>query len=73
MNFVRRLRHWTTLGFLAALLGVGWTTTAFAQVGGADADGLDGDEFAALAVVLAVVAIATVGWAASRRRSTRPR
>ncbi len=73
MGLVGRLRHWAALGLAAALVGIGLTTTAFAQVSGGDADGLVGDEFAVLAVVLAVVAIATAGWAASRRRSTRPR
>ena len=72
MGVVRRFTHWATLGFAAALVCGGWTTTAFAQVSGGDADGLDGDEFVVLGVVLAVVAIATAGWAASRRRSTRP-
>ncbi len=73
MSFVRRLMYWAALGLAAAVVGLSWITTTFAQVSGGDADGVDDDEFAVLAVVLAVVAIATAGWAASRRRSTRPR
>ncbi len=73
MSFVRRLREWTLIVFAAAILAMGSITTALAQATGGDADGVDGDEFSALAIVLAVVAIAVVGWVASHRRSTRPR
>ena len=72
MSFVRWVREWTLIVFAATVLAISLITTALAQVSGGDADSSDGDEFSALAVVLAVVAIGVVGWMASRRRSTRP-
>ena len=74
MSLVRRVQGWTLIVFAAAMLAMGSITTALAQVSGSDADGLDGDEFSAVAILLAVAAIGVVGWAAfRRRRSTRPR
>ena len=73
MSFIGRLKGWALVVFAAAVLVLGSITAAFAQVSGSDADGLDGDEFSAVAILLAVVAIGGVGWAAYHRRSTRPR
>lgn len=71
MSFVRRVGEWTFVVFASTILALSMVTTALAQVSGGDGDGADGDEFSALAIVLAVVAIGVVGWIASRRRSTR--
>ncbi len=73
MSFVDRLKYLTTLALAATFLAVGWITTALAQATGGDGDGPDGDELSILAVVLAVVAIAVVGWFVNIRRSTKAR
>ncbi len=73
MNSARRIKEWILLGLAAALLAVGWMTTALAQSTGGDGDGADGDELSAVALLLAVAAIAVVSWVVYSRRSTKPR
>jgi len=73
MSFVHRLRQWNMIIFAATILAMSTITSALTQVSSGDGDGADGDEFSALALILAVVAIGVVGWVASRRRRTRQR
>jgi hypothetical protein len=56
---------------VAALLAMGWITTALAQ-GASNGDGFDGDELS-LPIVLGVGVLVYVGWLAYRRRSAKSR
>ena len=67
MSILQRLSTWALITSAAALLALGWITTALAQ---ADGDGFDGDELG-LPVVLGIGVLAIVGWQAFRRRSPK--
>ncbi len=71
MSLLQRLSTWAIILAGAALLAVGWVTTALAQVGDGDGDGFDGDELLSLPIVLGVGVLAIVGWFAYRRRSPK--
>jgi hypothetical protein len=55
----------------AALLALGWLTTALAQADG-DGDGFDGDELLSLPIVLGVGLLAALGWLVYRQRADKP-
>ena len=55
----------------AALLAMGWITTALAQTD-SDGDGFDGDELS-LPILLGVGVLAYVGWLAYRRHAAKSR
>jgi hypothetical protein len=67
MSILQRLSTWALITSAAAVLALGWITTALAQ---ADGDGFDGDELG-LPVVLGIGVLAIVGWQAFRRRSPK--
>ena len=71
MSLVRRCSSWSMIALVAVLLALSWVSTALAQQAGGDGDGPDGDELSILAVVGGLVAVAAVGWLASRRGSSR--
>ena len=67
MSMMQRLSRWALSATAAALLALGFITTALAQ---ADADGFDGDELG-LPIVLGIGVLAILGWMAFRRRSPK--
>ena len=71
MSLARRGWSWSLIALVGVLLALSWVSTALAQQAGGDGDGPDGDELSILAVVVGLVAVAAVGWLASRRGSSR--
>lgn len=67
MSILRRLSTFALIMSAAALLALGWITTALAQ---SDGDGFDGDELG-LPIVLGIGVLAILGWMAFRRRSPK--
>jgi hypothetical protein len=67
MSILQRLSTWALITSAAALLALGFITTALAQ---ADGDGFDGDELG-LPIVLGICLLAIVGWMAFRGRARK--
>jgi hypothetical protein len=73
-NKASRFQGLSTLALIvmaAALLAMGWITTALAQTD-SDGDGFDGDELS-LPILLGVGVLAYGGWLAYRRRGAKSR
>ena len=70
MDFARGLRSWALVFNAAGLQRWGWITAAFAQTADGDVDAADSDEFS-LALLIAVIAVAVVGWFVYRGRSPK--
>ena len=70
-SLIARLSTLAVIVAAAALLAMGWVTTALAQAD-SDGDGFDGDELS-LPILLGVGVLAYAGWLAYRRRAAKNR
>jgi hypothetical protein len=73
MTALYRLWKMVALTFAAGLIALAQVTVTLAQAVGSDGDGLDGDEFWVVAVLLGAAVVGAIAWTTSRRRSGKPR
>jgi len=70
-SLIARLSTLAVIVAAAALLAMGWVTTALAQAD-SDGDGFDGDELS-VPILLGVGVLAYAGWLVYRRRAAKSR
>ena len=70
-SLIARLSTLAVIVAAAALLAIGWVTTALGQAD-SDGDGFDGDELS-VPILLGVGVLAYAGWLVYRRRAAKSR